>query len=603
MKIKLKRIISGFVSLVVVSTIFIPQGFMNAKAIWCAKDGFDKSRYTLSGNMAEDAATIAKSQEGRFCDDFGYSGVDWGAWCDEYVADCLENAGCDSSIVGHGGTVANFARVMRGKGAIEVTSPQTGDLAFFNWSHVEIVTKVVDGRVYTAGGNNNDPNTKKYHDGGCCAGEHETTNSIRYYLRPNYTNVPLDAPILSINKNAARTDEEIYISWNDVKEADSYWLHIYKNGEDYINQSLDKALSFTHTYPKGNYTAYVVSIRGSVEALSYVSFSVYDSLPAAPQPHIVKDHFEIKEMVDITWADVPETDYYWLHIYRNGEDYENKSLDKALSYSAQYPEGEYRAYIVSGNGLGETLSYVDFTVHSDPPDKPDLRIAKNRFTINEDVTVSWDAIANADSYWLHSYRNGEDYENKSIGTDLSYTAQYPVGEYTLFIVPINAAGETLSSVDFTVHDSKPEAPKPTIPKSSFSTDERINIKWNKTTDTDSYWLHIYKDGEDYVNQSLMLSLDYSAKYPAGNYTAYIVSCNAIGETLSSVDFSVYVNGDCNSDGEFNISDVLLLQKWLLVVPDTHMENWQAADLCEDDRLDVFDLCLMKRQLIYGSDNK
>lgn len=160
MKIKLKRIISGFVSLVVVSTIFIPQGFMNAKAIWCAKDGFDKSRYTLSGNMAEDAATIAKSQEGRFCDDFGYSGVDWGAWCDEYVADCLENAGCDSSIVGHGGTVANFARVMRGKGAIEVTSPQTGDLAFFNWSHVEIVTKVVDGRVYTAGGNNNDPNTK-----------------------------------------------------------------------------------------------------------------------------------------------------------------------------------------------------------------------------------------------------------------------------------------------------------------------------------------------------------------------------------------------------------------------------------------------------------
>ncbi|HOH87742.1 dockerin type I domain-containing protein [Ruminococcus sp.] len=57
------------------------------------------------------------------------------------------------------------------------------------------------------------------------------------------------------------------------------------------------------------------------------------------------------------------------------------------------------------------------------------------------------------------------------------------------------------------------------------------------------------------------------------------------------------SGDVNSDGEFNISDVVLLQKWLLAVPDTHLENWKAADLCDDDILDVFDLCLMKKALI------
>ena len=58
-------------------------------------------------------------------------------------------------------------------------------------------------------------------------------------------------------------------------------------------------------------------------------------------------------------------------------------------------------------------------------------------------------------------------------------------------------------------------------------------------------------------------------------------------------------GDVNNDGEFNISDVVLLQKWLLAVPDTHLANWKAADLCDDNRLDVFDLCLMRRKLIYG----
>ena len=58
-------------------------------------------------------------------------------------------------------------------------------------------------------------------------------------------------------------------------------------------------------------------------------------------------------------------------------------------------------------------------------------------------------------------------------------------------------------------------------------------------------------------------------------------------------------GDVNADGKFDIADVVLLQKWLLAVPDTKLADWKAADLCEDNRLDVFDLCLMKRKLIYG----
>jgi len=59
-----------------------------------------------------------------------------------------------------------------------------------------------------------------------------------------------------------------------------------------------------------------------------------------------------------------------------------------------------------------------------------------------------------------------------------------------------------------------------------------------------------------------------------------------------------IEGDVNADGEFNVADVVLFQKWLLAVPDTKLANWKAADLCEDDRLDVFDLCLMKRELFY-----
>ena len=56
-------------------------------------------------------------------------------------------------------------------------------------------------------------------------------------------------------------------------------------------------------------------------------------------------------------------------------------------------------------------------------------------------------------------------------------------------------------------------------------------------------------------------------------------------------------GDVNGDGEFSISDVVLLQKWLLAVPGTELADWKAADLCKDDELDVFDLCMMRKALI------
>lgn len=61
-----------------------------------------------------------------------------------------------------------------------------------------------------------------------------------------------------------------------------------------------------------------------------------------------------------------------------------------------------------------------------------------------------------------------------------------------------------------------------------------------------------------------------------------------------------VVGDVNADGQFSISDVVLMQRWLLDCPDTELADWQAGDLCADGILNVFDLCLMKKMLIQSN---
>lgn len=56
-------------------------------------------------------------------------------------------------------------------------------------------------------------------------------------------------------------------------------------------------------------------------------------------------------------------------------------------------------------------------------------------------------------------------------------------------------------------------------------------------------------------------------------------------------------GDVNNDGQLTVTDIVLLQKWLVSIPNVRLNNWQAADLYMDGRLNILDLCIMKRLLL------
>ena len=59
----------------------------------------------------------------------------------------------------------------------------------------------------------------------------------------------------------------------------------------------------------------------------------------------------------------------------------------------------------------------------------------------------------------------------------------------------------------------------------------------------------------------------------------------------------HLKGDVHADDKFDIADVVMFQKWLLKSNDTKLPLWQAADIYDDGQLDIFDLTLMKKELI------
>lgn len=376
-KTNIQKWVAILVSFLMIGTLFsmLPITNLTASAISCQKDGFDKSRYTLSGNMAEDVATIAKSQKGRTGAQLGYTEP----WCDEYVADCIENAGADSSIVGHGGTVADFEAVMRKKGAVEVSSPQVGDLVFFTYSHVEIVTKVENGTVYCAGGNNGGTGNYKTN---YCAGERKLYATARLYLRPNYKNTNVEPSTnLSIqsDKSYYSMGETIQFTFTSDYATELY-IPIDVNGKRKFFMDVTGRTSYSCTFDEaGDYGFYLVARNPYGEASTvYMQFQIYDSAPSDLEIHTSKKEYALGENIDFSFTSKNAAELY-IPVDVNGKRKFFMDVTGRTSYSCTFDEvGDYGFYLVARNAYGEaTAKYMDFKIIS--PIQGDL---------NQDGTLS-----------------------------------------------------------------------------------------------------------------------------------------------------------------------------------------------------------------------
>ena len=93
-------------------------------------------------------------------------------------------------------------------------------------------------------------------------------------------------------------------------------------------------------------------------------------------------------------------------------------------------------------------------------------------------------------------------------------------------------------------------------------------------------------------------MDSDAEYTTNENTIYgnaamiLLTASMIARTETTS-----VKGDVNADGVVNMADAVLLQKWLLTIPDVKLADWKAADVYEDDKLNVADLTAMKQMLI------
>jgi len=189
-----------------------------------------------------------------------------------------------------------------------------------------------------------------------------------------------------------------------------------------------------------------------------------------------------------------------------------------------------------------------------------LKMIKDRECVIIQDEISLEAPG--DIYWFAHTKGQIDV------ADDGRSAVVSVGQEKLWEGLISDGGR------FTVMNAEPLPSTPAVPG------QKDNSEYRKLA------VHL-TDTRDTTVSVAFIPLKHGEKQPS-----WIPSLKALSEWTPQT-----VRGDVNADGVFSVADAVLLQKWLLTVPGNELKNWKAADICEDNVLDVFDFCLMKRALL------
>ncbi len=208
------------------------------------------------------------------------------------------------------------------------------------------------------------------------------------------------------------------------------------------------------------------------------------------------------------------------------------------------------------------------------------------------------AIAEADALGIFAEYGVYMANSWAVADDESYT-HAAMNLYT------NYDGSGAKFGDTLVQAERSDIEKSSVYASINGTDEsKMNIVLMNKSQTDTQNANIQiTSGADYdsakiygitSDSSEIRLLQTITGITDNTFTLELPALSVVQIELTDDEYSM--PGDVNMDGTVNIQDVRLLQDWLLAKPDVQLKNWEAADLCKDNMLDVYDLCMLRRMI-------
>lgn len=456
--------------------------------------------------------------------------------------------------------------------------------------------------------------------------------SMTYLKKLNSEGTDLKQPYITTDKEYYTLGETVHISWEPSTSGSNlshYWLIIDGPSGRLLNETMGLNTSYDFTLTEvGSYLIQTFATpKGSLEGEGSLTDSaqVYVE-PTAPMITATTEEVTLNmdysqsSTVHFTYRNVPEV---------------IKSVNMSFSESKKgivdLSWGEWEDKTIPLTMSGKSMGETDVTVLLKNADTGEVLdsitvhvIIKNTVTLSitqsyeyPENTFSNTSINMAEGEYTYAYLvlngatsvgtiecsanddsivdiewNGENYNNttkkfigfnvipKKIGKEqikFTYTIDGQIISTTYFEVEVYAECAVLNFYD----KGKLIATMDAQPGDNFG--KYINIIKHPIILGEPKFIGWYTDengGEKYTDDMIIYSYDEISLY--AHYD-------------ESSQKPQYLEGDANLDGKVNADDLVMLQNWLLGSGD--LTCWQNVDLCKDNKIDVFDLCLFRKILI------
>ena len=316
----------------------------------------------------------------------------------------------------------------------------------------------------------------------------------------------------------------VSLSWSTVADATSY--KVYR--DDSLLETVS-ANSFSESnLADGTYLYEVSAVNDYGESESRVGISV--SISAGESPPATPTNLRVSvsgSSVSLSWNIVSDASGY--RVYRDSSLLESVNTNSFTD--SDLADATYLYEVSAINAYGESAgkSSVSATVNNSTPAAPTNFSA----TVNADtVNLSWDTVANANSYNI--YR-----DSSLLGSTTSNTftdTTLADGTYFYEVSAVDDIGESTSkaSVSATVNNVPPAAPSNL---SASVNQDSIDLSWDTVTDATSY--NVYRDSSLIASPTTTTFTD--TALADGTYLYEVSAVDDAGESVSKASVSATVN--------------------------------------------------------------
>jgi hypothetical protein len=205
--------------------------------------------------------------------------------------------------------------------------------------------------------------------------------------------------------------------------------------------------------------------------------------------------------------------------------------DQITFNAGDYQDGSTQRLFVTAN---ELVHEYEIQVEGLDPANPPASINYPGTSSSGDFNVTWDSVANADSYTLQQQKNGGSWVTKaSGGASTSYAADLSDGTYRFRVRAENSDGESswVTGSNCVVDIPNPPAVPSAIGYPPDSTSGNFTVNWSSVANATGYTLEQQKNGGSWTTVvSDQNVTSYNANVSPGDFKYRVKSINGDGES-------------------------------------------------------------------------